>query len=209
MSYKFPQVDKEWYRHEYMSLPRAITHWHQAELVAQVTPKGSRVLEIGPGSGFTTWTLRNWNVDVTTLDFDRSLMPDMVGEVTHIPCKTNSFDCLLAAEVLEHLEYQDFGIALSELRRVSNRYVIISLPAPFIGISALINLPGIEPFGLHIGLPYWVSHKFDGQHYWELGKRGYSVNTIRKSILQAGFQIIREFRPAPSLFSYFFVLRKK
>lgn len=38
----------------------------------------------------------------------------------------NSFDCLLLLEVLEHLN--DYELALHELFRVSNKYVIISVP---------------------------------------------------------------------------------
>jgi len=189
-----------------MTLPRMITHWHQANAVCEWTRLGGSVLEIGPGSGHTTWLLRHWGMNVTTLDFDESIRPDIVGDVTRIPCASNSFDCVIAAEVLEHIPFSEFGKALSELKRICSGHVIITLPAPFAGVSALLNFSGLDEKGLFFGLPYWIAHKFDGQHYWELGKRGYSAWRIRRFVRRQGFRIVREFRPAPSLYCYFFVL---
>jgi hypothetical protein len=143
---------------------------------------------------------------VTTLDFDPSVRPDVVGDVTKIPCDNGTFDCVLAAEVLEHLPFEEFGAALSELKRVSRGHVVVTLPAPFVGVSALFNLPKMRPKGLFVGVPYFVRHRFDGEHYWELGKRGYGRRRIRRVIHECGLRIVKEFRPAPSLYCYFFVM---
>ena len=200
------QVDIDSYRRRYLSLPRMITHWHQANSVAEVVKPGGTVLEIGPGAGHTTWLLRQWGLQVTTLDFDPTVEPDIVGDVTDLSCESNSFDCVLAAEVLEHIPFGEFEKALLELKRVSRGPVIITLPAPFVGISTLLNVSGLNPTGLFFGLPYWIAHKFDGEHYWELGKRSYSIWRIRRIFKRLGFQIVAAFRPAPSLYCYFFVL---
>ena len=207
MANRETQVDARWYLRNYMTLPRMITHWHQANAVADCAGQQASVLEVGPGSGHTSWLLKHWGMRVTTLDFDRSLAPDIVADVTAIPCATGAFDCVLAAEVLEHIPFAEFPRALAELRRVSRGHVIITLPAPFAGLSMLINAPRIKPTGFHLGLPYWTAHRFNGEHYWELGKRGFSIWRIRRLIKQQGFSIISEFRPAPSLYCYFFVLR--
>lgn len=200
------QVDPGSYRRKYLSLPRMITHWHQADSVADAVEQGSKVLEIGPGAGHTTWILRQWGIDVTTLDFDPALKPDIVGDATNLPCEANSFDCILAAEVLEHIPFSEFGKALAEFRRVSRSRVIVTLPAPFVGLSALLNMVGLTSKGLYLGIPYWVTHRFDGEHHWELGKRGYSVGRIKRAIGEQGFKVLGAFRPAPSRYCYFFVL---
>jgi SAM-dependent methyltransferase len=189
----------------YLSLPRAITHWHQANEVAAMVPAGGRVLEIGPGSGHTTWMLRKWGYEVTSLDFDPAIVPSVVGDVMRLPFKPAVFDCVLAAEVLEHLPFEEFGRALIELRRVSGSSVIVTLPAPFVGVSALINLPRFSATELYVGAPYAVRHRFDGQHYWELGKLGYGLRRVKRLVRKSGLEIVRSFRPAPSLFCYFFV----
>lgn len=196
------------YRRRYLTLPRAITHWYQANEVAEETPPGGSVLEIGPGSGHTTWLLRSWGHSVTTCDFDPGTRPDVVGSVTSLPFADCSFDTVLAAEVLEHLPFGQFDLCLRELARVTRRAAVVTLPAPFVGIAALLNLPRIAPLSFHFGLPYMVKHRFNGEHYWELGKAGYSVGRIKRHIGASGLTLIRSFRPAASLYCYFFIARR-
>jgi SAM-dependent methyltransferase len=201
------QVDADkHYRRRYMTLPRMITHWHQANEVAANTSPGGQVLEIGPGSGHTTWLLRQWGYPVTTLDFDLNVKPDLVGDVKRLPLRDKCVDCVLAAEVLEHIPFEDFGNALEELARVSRHHVIVTLPAPFLGVASLWNWPRFEPRGLFLGVPYAVPHRFNGEHYWELGKWGYSIRRIKQRIRESGLHILKVFRPAPSLYCCFFVL---
>jgi SAM-dependent methyltransferase len=196
------------YGPSYLGLPRLVVVWHQAKEVARLVHDGGEVLEIGPGAGYTTFLLRTWGLRVTTMDLDPKLNPDVVGDVTN-PCfVANSFDCVLAAQVLEHIPFEEFETTVKELARITKRYVIITLPAPLIGIAGLLNAPSFSPVGLTLGLPYYVKHRFDGQHYWELGKRGSSVRYVRQKIARH-LDIIDEFRPVLSLRCYFFVARKR
>lgn len=189
----------------YMSLVRMVSHWQQANEIARVLPRGGDVLEVGVGSGHTSWLLSKWGYDVTTVDLDPCLEPTVVGDVTLLPFGAGCFDLVLAAQILEHIPFADFPRAVSELRRVARKYVIITVPAPLVGISLLVNVPGPEPVGFHLGFPYWLTHRSRGEHYWELGKRGYSKRRVRQAISGQGLKIVRELRPPLSLFSYFFV----
>lgn len=175
-------------------------------MVGDHAPVGGSVLEIGPGAGHTTWLLRNFGFQTTTLDFDAQLGPDIVGDVTNLPCEDKSYDCVLCAEVLEHIPFAEFGRALKELWRVSRQSVVLTLPAPFVGLSMMLNIAGLPSRGFHLGVPYRVQHQFDGEHYWEIGKRGYSLATVKDVIRDSGFTIHKAFRPVPSLYAYFFVL---
>lgn len=197
------------YQRRYLTLPRIITHWYQASEVAEETPPGGSVLEIGPGSGHTTWLLRSWGYSVTTLDFEPANRPTVVGTVTDLPFADGSFDTVLAAEVLEHLPFEQFDRCLSELARVARKSVVVSLPAPFVGLAALFNLPRLKPRSLHLGVPYLVKHRFNGEHYWELGKVGFSLGRIKQHIKASGLDLVRAFRPSASLYCYFFVTRPR
>lgn len=195
-----------WATGGYLTNVRSITHWHQADEVRKVAPERGSVLEIGPGCGHTTWLLKYFGLSVTTLDYDPAANPDMVGDVTHLEAiPDRHFDCALAAEVLEHLPFSEFGTALLELRRVSRGHVIVTLPAPLVGVAVALNLPKVKPFNLTVGLPYWRTHRFDGQHHWELGKRGYSKRRVLAEFARAGLTVKRHFRPTLSLNAYFFV----
>jgi ubiquinone/menaquinone biosynthesis C-methylase UbiE len=184
-----------------------ISYWYQATEVRRCG--GRQVLEVGIGMGLTTWLLRRWGLEVATLDVDPSLEPTYVGDVRALPCADGQFDTVLAAEVLEHLPYCDFEQSLRELRRVARRNVVLTLPCPLVGFHAGLNLPLLKPLFLACGLPRCSRHRFDGQHHWELGRRGYSKRRIRRSIRAAGLTIAREYRPGLSLYSYFFVLTRQ
>ena len=52
------QVEVEHYWNPgYLSLVRTITHWFQANEIAKHCPRGSEILEIGPGCGHVGWIL--------------------------------------------------------------------------------------------------------------------------------------------------------
>ena len=57
-------------------------------------------------------------------------------------------------------------------------------------------------------IPYPRTQVFDGQHYWEIGKRGFSRGKIRAHIAKH-FDIVREYVPFGNQYHRFFVLRKK
>jgi len=50
------------------------------------------------------------------------------GDVAALPFESGSFDLVTCLEVLEHLPFGVFERALSELQRVSKKYIIISVP---------------------------------------------------------------------------------
>jgi hypothetical protein len=59
---------------------------------------------------------------------------------------------VLAAEVLEHIPYEEFPKALSELRRVSKRFVVLSLPHAGYVFAVGFKFPLLRFFGSGIGL---------------------------------------------------------
>lgn len=202
-----PQVSSDHYLGDYLNLPRMITYWYQATTVRDC--EGPEVLEVGTGLGLTRWILDRWGFRITELDLDPALRPTCAGDVRAMPFAAASFDTILIAEVLEHLPFEELGACLAELRRVTRRHVVITLPCPLVGAHVGVNLPLIEPIFLALGWRRWSRPSFDGQHYWELDRRGYPKRRIRRTLREAGFDIVKEFRPGLSLYNYFFVLRKR
>lgn len=52
-------------------------------------------------------------------------------------------------------------------------------------------------------------NKFNGEHYWEIGKAGYPLSKITKDIEKAGFKIIKTYRIFENPYHRFFVLKKE
>mgnify|MGYP001563776742 CR=1 FL=1 len=96
------------------------------------------ILLVGDGIGHRTYAGTVIGMNVVGCDF-----PEVVkqvpykeitdryfeGDIRSIPCVGNSYDLVAAYDVLEHLEnIEDVEKALKELYRVTNKYVLISVP---------------------------------------------------------------------------------
>jgi ubiquinone/menaquinone biosynthesis C-methylase UbiE len=193
----------------YDSKERFISYWHQIYEIISLKPK--KVLEIGIGNGFVSKYLRERKLIVLTLDIDERLNPDIVGSVLNIPFSDNTFDVVACYEALEHLPYENFQKALFEIQRVSNSYVILSLPDSSRVYRLYIQIPKVGIFKRLISLPRLKNliHKFDGEHYWEIGKAGYPLNRIISDIKKTGFEVERTYRVFKFPYHRFFILKKK
>jgi len=184
---------------------------HQTEAVLAFDPES--VLEVGPGPGIVTHALRTAGVEVRTLDVEPTLKPDILASVTEIPRDGGSFDVVMCCQVLEHLPFEQFVPALAELRRVSKRGAVISLPDITPAYFVRANLPGLRRRAIACSRtrrnpPAVVpGNRFEKDgHYWEIGVRGTQPNDVRRAIAESGWTITREFRTPEFLYHHFFVL---
>ncbi len=185
-----PQVDKTHYEGKaYRSAERWISYFHQMALVWQTHPKN--VLEIGIGSGVVARELKAQGCDVTTIDIAEDVHPDVVGSILALPFPPASYDVVLAAEILEHIRFEDVEKALSELARVSRKSVVISVPHPGWVFSFVCKLPLLPRTAFLFQIPFfWKKHTFNGEHYWELGKKGYSTERFLAVARAVGLTLI-------------------
>jgi ubiquinone/menaquinone biosynthesis C-methylase UbiE len=116
--------------------------------------------------------------------------------VTDLPFGRNDFSTVAAFEVLEHLPEEKLESALSEIHRVSERNAILSVPDTSPLVRFMLDLPGLSPIKLQLDVPNILKkrHHFDGEHYWELGKKGFSKSWFRKLLNTKGFSINKSYR---------------
>lgn len=202
------QVCPEHYRTEqYENKERFANYWHQIHEVSSLMP--GRALEIGTGSGLVAHCLRTREIDLVTLDMDQELKPDVVGSVTGMPFGDSSFDVVLCCEVLEHLPYEDFGPALSEIHRVTRTHAIISLPDATMSYRVFVQVPGHGILKRVLSIPTrGKEHRFDGEHYWEIGKRSFPLSHVCRDVERCGFSIVTSYRVFEVPFNRFFRLDK-
>jgi ubiquinone/menaquinone biosynthesis C-methylase UbiE len=187
---------------------RFISYWHQVDEIIKLRPK--KLLEVGVGNGFVSRYLILRGIDVTALDIDYDLKPTITGSILYIPFANKSFDVISCCEVLEHLPYTDFTLALGELFRVSQQHVIISLPDHTPVYRMNIELPRIKPIKILIPHPFPrpKRHEFDGVHHWMIGRTGFPLKKIKSDIISNGFRIAATYRIFEFYGHRFFVLEK-
>lgn len=185
-----PQIGKQHYeKGAYRAQDRWNSYWHQMDIVARTGVR--TLLEVGVGEGVVARELGARGVAVTTLDIAEDLAPDVVGSVTDMPLADRSYDAVLAAEILEHIRFEDVPQALREIARVARTHVIISIPHPGYVFSLAFKLPLLPRIEWVTKIPFfWKTHQFDGQHYWELAKKGYPVSRFLSAAHEAGLSLV-------------------
>lgn len=206
------QVNRDHYFKKYDNIERFVSYYYQIESITQTMP-GS-ILEIGVGNKTVSNYLKEAGYNVTTCDFDKELKPDIVADVRNLPFKNNTFDTVIACEVLEHLPFSDFGTALKELRRVTKNHLILSLPysCAYLENNLKISVPFFQKnFHFNLKLPYFFikirMNEKNKEHYWEIGTKNYSKSKI-KMIIGNYFTISNDFHPPFNINHYFFILKK-
>ncbi len=204
-----PQVAPEHYAAGYETRRRFLSYWNQIDQIRRTEPRD--LLEVGIGNGFVTRYLRHAGFRNHSVDFDPRLGPDTVASVTELPFEDRRFDVVCCFETLEHIPWAEFDRALRELRRVSDRMVLISLPdvTPFFRLKLGAGFKQVL-LDWAIDYPRLIpkQHRFDGQHHWEIGKRGYPLRRIRAAIEAAGLELVEVHRDYEDPFHRFFVCRR-
>ncbi len=207
-------VDRDRWRRE-LHLSNFINTYYQFRDVERLG-KASNLLVVGPGQGLDTAVFRWRGYDVTTYDIDLTFQPDHVGSVHDMGSfRTQQFDVVIASHVLEHLPEAYLDQALRELGRVA-RHTLVYLPIA--GRHCQVRfVPGVKDIDLAVtvdifnffkrpdgGTPRYMA----GQHYWEVGLRGFHVSDLIKRFAQF-FEVLHVYRNRDWPCSQNFVLQSR
>ncbi len=111
------------------------TDLERARLTAKAVPADVQtILEVGAGDGLAIKALRKAGHDPVALDISQRALKYIKGSKliqatgSQLPFPSNSFDLVLAGELLEHLPISIYQDVLDEIARVSKRYIISTVP---------------------------------------------------------------------------------
>jgi hypothetical protein len=182
----------------------------------QLCRNAKTILIVGPGQGLDRQLLGWRGYEITTFDIDPTFKPDWIGSVHDLSMfSENQFDVVIASHVLEHIAVPYLDRSLAEIARVG-RYALIYLPVAGRHLQLRLHL---AVKGLDLSLiadlfnyfhrPDGVTPRYcAGQHYWELGRRGYRKAEVLKR-LRRYFDVLAHYRNRDWNPSYNFVLRSK
>ncbi len=202
------QVKPSHYYEDYDDPRRWSSYRRQAALVGRFLASPASIIEVGIGSGVLRDYLRRRGYQVASVDIDRSLNPDELRDVRDLSELTA--DAVVCFEVLEHLPYREFAACLASLASCGEQFTIISLPQRFVTFTLSAKLPKLPAIDVALCLPAFrlLEHRFDGQHYWELGYRHYSWNRIRRD-MRRFFDIVLEETYPTNPYHRFYVLKPR
>lgn len=202
------QVQKEHYLFQrYLTKHRWISLWHQVDEIQKLHPQN--VLEIGPGSGLFKQLSSLCGIRVETFDVDPELQPDHLGSVLAMSFDDAQFDVVCAFQMLEHLPYEKSLKAFEEMTRVATNNVIISLPDAQKTWRLDIKLPLLGKHQLLVNRTRkpLKAHEFDGEHHWEINKKGFSLAKVQEDFCQIA-KLKNTFRVFENPYHRFFIFEK-
>lgn len=103
-----------------------------SETISMIPQDVASMLEVGCGDGRVSRRV-DWKVKLIGLDIAWGKISDypnkkIIGDIAKLPIKPNSFDMVLACEVLEHLPERTLFSVLQEMVRVTKRYILFTVP---------------------------------------------------------------------------------
>jgi ubiquinone/menaquinone biosynthesis C-methylase UbiE len=130
------------------------------------------ILDVGAGEGFMLEKLRKHKIGKKlegieymdeAIELGKKVNPHVTikkGDIYALPYKDNSFEVIVCTEVLEHLE--DPKKALEELKRVTKKYVVVSVPnEPLFTVQRILRGKNLKKLGAHPEhIQHWNSGKF-------------------------------------------------
>lgn len=191
-----------------------------------------KILEVGCGEGIVSVFAAKRGISITAVDISRANLlaakelankegvenkiSFIEGDAENLPFDDNSFDVVIADNVLEHLP--SFEKGLREVKRVTKKRAIIALPTAMFNLSVFALLGGDVYWKITRKTPYAVFVGFfryllgivlgeDGVNEGYIGKKELPHVwrypwAIKRELKKAGFKII-SFEPISMIFPYF------
>jgi len=176
-------LDKEAYYSEgYFEKYQLFSLSEQINLIYQYTTMESKILEIGKGNGFVSDFFKKAGFSFDTFDINENLEPDIQGNILELESLVvEKYDVIVCCEVLEHMDFTYFEKSLEQMKKVTNKYIIMTLPncQKNIGMNLQIRLPKRKVFSIPLFFHTLMGKNICPEHFWEIN---YTKETSQKNI---------------------------
>ena len=189
----------------YVNFRRWASYWHQIQEINEAG--ATSCLIIGKGDGIVPTILRQQGVFVTVCDLRPVLSPDLACDVRQLPFRTNAFQMVLCAQVLEHLPFACLEPTLAELSRVGNGRALVTLPDSSRYLELGLRLPRFGEKGIVLKWPRPARRIYSG-HCWELSTSGFPAQDFYDAFT-THFRIVKEYNVPQNRYHRFFTLGPK
>ncbi len=103
-----------------------------ATLLDTIPCEVNNIADIGSGPGLVNQFIPYF-YDLLAIDINEEILnqnsrPTCIGDILDLPLADQSVDMTISCDVLEHIETEKVDVAVSELQRVSRKYIYIQVP---------------------------------------------------------------------------------
>lgn len=117
----------------------------KVEFIKKIIPFDvNSIIDLGCGNGLITNELNELYNRVVGVDISKEALSFIKGKsiccnCNSIPVENNSFDLVFSSEMLEHLENDTLSTTIEEMKRISSKYILITVPNNEILISSFLK----------------------------------------------------------------------
>lgn len=131
------------------------------DIVSMIPKQVKTVLDVGCGKGTVT-NIVSESFSIVGADISLEALkhvkpPAVQSDICCLPFENDSFDLVLASDIIEHIPEKSYKLALSELLRVSKKFILISVPYMEI-LEALFTTCSECGFSFHVN---WHQRSYD------------------------------------------------
>lgn len=171
-----------YYSDGYFTMHQLCSFAHQINDIYKFNAKS--ILEVGIGNGFVSTYMKRAGFDVTTVDINYELEPDLCAPISELTSRLSGkkFDLVVCCEVLEHMPFSEFEDAIRVFRALGSKlYLTLPNHNIVIGFGGFIRIPylGVKLSELMVEIPR--KRILDKEHFWEINS---SKETSKKNILK-------------------------
>ncbi|MEJ2050458.1 MAG: hypothetical protein P8Y60_11600 [Calditrichota bacterium] len=166
---------EHYFNREYMRPARLLCYIDQITALSKLSKSSDTILEVGKGNGyFSHFVGTYFKQPVKTVDIVSDLNPDFCADISRREFTLPEiFDIGVCFEVMEHIEWEQLGIVVENLRKYVRRYLIISVPDANFFLQLKLNRFFLNyiPLNLTLSIPRFFKNKrtIVNNHFWEMG----------------------------------------
>jgi len=177
-------------------------YYHIIKEVIALKPK--KILEIGAGNEIVKNCLKDFTEDYKVMDINTKLEPDILSDLRKFKSELKEkFDCLICAEVLEHMPFNDLEKNLSNIYEYLKKGGRTIITIPHRRARMMVITPLSYQKAKIIELPSWLKSSFksffkqimqkkvwiDPYHCWEIGDGKVKRKDVEEIMKKTGFEI--------------------
>lgn len=159
------------------------------------------VLEIGEGSGIVRRVIEPLAEKYETMDVNEKLAPAYLNDVRTLkPELQEQFDCVIAADILEHIPFEDLEKALGNLFMYLKTGGKALITIPHRASNFLLMTPTQAPRAFRMPTGFLSPGAFyrrfikrqiwiDPDHRWEIGDGQHKIKDVEEKMKNVGFKI--------------------
>lgn len=181
-----------YFNENYFALPQLFSFAQQIHDIHNMKPEN--ILEIGIGNGFTSTYMKRAGFNVTTVDINPELQPDICCPIDELPSyiKESRFDLVVCCEVLEHMPFEEFEKNIAIINSIGNRlYMTLPNHKKVFGFAGIIRIPKFPEVFIKKQFEMKNENPLSVEHFWEVDSSSKSSKSEIISILKRSYNSIK------------------